>query len=112
MTNDYEPIAGHRPPFVHQLSPGVWRLRVRVQPGARKSEPAGVYGATDEVRARIKLAAPPVDGKANKALTAFVAGRLALKTRQVSLDAGLTSRDKSLIITADNEPEWERIVVP
>ena len=89
-------------------------MRVRVQPGAKKSQTAGLYHAGDSAgaRARIKLAAPPVDGKANKALTAFVAKRLGLKTRQVSLDAGQTSRDKSLLITAEREPDWELMTAP
>lgn len=100
--------------FVSPVATGVWRLRVRVQPGAKKTETAGVYdaGGPCGLRARIKLAAPPVDGKANKALVVFVAKRLGLKNSQVSLDAGQASRDKSLLITTDNEPDWSLMQAP
>ena len=44
-------------------------LTLHIQPGARKTEFAGQHGDA----LKIRLAAPPVDGKANAALIAFVA---------------------------------------
>jgi uncharacterized protein (TIGR00251 family) len=67
-------------------------LTVHVQPGAKKTEIAGLYGDA----LKIRLAAPPVDGKANATLIAFVASRLGLPRSAVSLKSGQTSRHKVL----------------
>jgi len=55
---------------------------------------------------RIRLAAPAVDNKANKALVAFVAASLNLKKSQVSIDRGHASRKKHLVIVSAAEPDW------
>jgi len=67
-------------------------LDVRVQPRASRSEIAGVHGE----RLRILLQAPPVDGKANAALVEFVAGLFAVPRARVTIEHGLTGRDKRL----------------
>ena len=69
-----------------------WLLSVRVQPGAARTEVAGEYGDL----LRIRLAAPPVDGKANKALEEYVARRLGLARSAVTVQRGHTSRTKVL----------------
>jgi hypothetical protein len=51
-----------------------------------------VHGA----RLRIRLQAPPVDGKANAALVEFVAGLFAIPRARVTIEHGLTGRDKRL----------------
>lgn len=56
-------------------------LTLHIQPGAKKTEVAGEHGDA----LKIRLAAPPVDGKANAALIAFVADRLGLAKSAVSL---------------------------
>ena len=70
-------------------------LTLHIQPGAKKTEVAGVHGDA----LKIRLAAPPVDGKANAALIAFVADRLGLAKSAVSLKSGQTSRRKVLEVT-------------
>ena len=67
----------------------VW-LSVHVQPGAKKTQLAGIYG--DAVK--IRLSAPPVDGKANEALCLFLARAFACAPREVSVIRGQTSRQK------------------
>ena len=67
-------------------------LDVRVQPRASRSEIAGLHGE----RLRIRLQAPPVDGKANAALVEFVAGLFAVPRARVTIEHGLTGRDKRL----------------
>jgi uncharacterized protein (TIGR00251 family) len=69
-----------------------WLLDVRVQPRASRSEFAGPHGD----RLRIRLQAPPVDGRANQALVEFVAAACNLPRARVSIDSGLTGRDKSV----------------
>lgn len=66
------------------------RLTLHVQPGAKKTEIAGEHGDA----LKIRLAAPPVDGKANQALLSYLAERFDVPQRQVVLKQGETSRRK------------------
>ncbi|WP_205204109.1 DUF167 domain-containing protein [Azonexus hydrophilus] len=65
-------------------------LSLHIQPGAKRSECAGLHGEA----LKIRLAAPPVDGKANEALLRFLAQRLAIPRQQISLKSGQASRQK------------------
>lgn len=67
-------------------------LTLHIQPGAKKTEFAGLHGDA----LKIRLAAPPVDGKANEALIKFVAETLGLAKSAVNLKSGQTSRRKVL----------------
>ncbi len=67
-------------------------LTLHIQPGARKTEFAGLHGDA----LKIRLAAPPVDGKANEALLKFIADTLGMAKTAVSLKSGSTSRRKVL----------------
>ena len=69
-------------------------LTLHIQPGAKKTELAGLHGEA----LKIRLAAPPVDGKANEGLLRFVAERLQLPKSAVTLKSGQTSRHKVLEI--------------
>lgn len=70
-------------------------VRVHVQPGARVTAIVGTYGDA----LKVKLAAPPVDGKANACLLAFFAERLGIARSQVELAGGAASRRKLLRIS-------------
>jgi len=70
-------------------------LSLHIQPGAKKTEVVGLHGEALKVR----LAAPPVDGKANEALIAFLADILGIAKARVSLVSGMTSRAKRLRIS-------------
>ena len=65
-------------------------LTLHIQPGAKKTEVAGEHGDA----LKIRLAAPPVDGKANAALLAFIAERLGVPKSAVTLKSGQASRRK------------------
>ncbi len=52
---------------------------------------------------RLRIAAPPVEGAANKALTAFVAKSLDLRKTDVSIRSGQTSRIKMLHLAGEPE---------
>lgn len=69
-------------------------LKVRVVPNARRDEVVGVYGEA----VKVKIQAPAMDGKANAALVEFLAERLGVAPRQVTLVLGEKSRDKVLAI--------------
>jgi uncharacterized protein (TIGR00251 family) len=65
-------------------------LALHVQPGARRTEVAGIHGDA----LKLRLAAPAVEGKANGALRAFLADAFGVPLRNVTLLRGETSRDK------------------
>lgn len=70
--------------------PGGVVFRVRVQPRAGRDEVAGVEGGALKVR----LTAPPVEGRANEACLRLLAERLGLPRRRLALVAGERGRDK------------------
>ncbi len=70
-------------------------LSLHIQPGAKRTEVAGLHGDA----LKIRLAAPPVDGKANEALIAFLAKTLGVPKARVELVAGQTSRAKRVRVT-------------
>lgn len=69
-------------------------IDVRVQPRASRSEIAGLHGE----RLRIRLQAPPVDGRANAALVEFLADAFDVPRASVLVEHGLTGRDKRVRI--------------
>ena len=71
-------------------------LAVHVQPGAKKSGVVGEHGDA----LKIRLAAPPVDGKANAALIEFLADRLGVAKSTVVLKSGQASRRKVVEVVA------------
>ncbi|MBI5107678.1 MAG: YggU family protein [Rhodocyclales bacterium] len=69
-------------------------LRLHIQPGAKKTEVAGLHGEA----LKIRLSAPPVDGKANACLIEFLARQLAVAKSAVELISGETARAKRVRI--------------
>lgn len=66
-------------------------LTIRVTPRARKTEISGFMG---DGTLRIRVSAPPVDGKANAALIKFLAKILGVKKSSVEIVAGEKSLSK------------------
>ncbi len=69
-------------------------LKVKVMPGAPHTRYLGEWDG----RARIAVAAPPERGKANQALVDFLAKRLRISKRDISMEAGSASPLKTLRI--------------
>jgi uncharacterized protein len=69
-------------------------LELYVRPGAARTEFAGEHAG----RVKLRLAAPPVDGKANAALVAFLAQYYGVAKRNVRIVAGASSRRKRVQI--------------
>lgn len=82
-----------------------WLITVHAQPGAKKNAVAGLHGET----LKIRVAAPPVEGKANQALIAFVAKALCVPRRAVSVVKGESSREK-LLLVADSAADPARLL--
>jgi len=76
-------------------------LAVRVTPNAKKSAFAG-WTADEKGRPvlLVKLAAPPVDGKANTKLISFLADELDCPKGQITLLRGTSSRQKTVELPA------------
>ena len=70
-------------------------LTIRVTPRARKTEIGGVL---DDGTLRVRVAEPPVEGKANKALIAFLAKVLGIRKNKVEIVAGEKGLDKIISV--------------
>jgi uncharacterized protein len=65
-------------------------LMLHVQPGAKQTTVAGLHGDA----LKIRLAAPPIEGRANDALLRFIADTFKVPLRNVELKQGGQSRHK------------------
>jgi uncharacterized protein len=83
-------------------------LTLHIQPGAKKTEICGEHGDA----LKIRLAAPPVDGKANTALLAFLAKHLGLPKAAVRLKSGDTNRHKRVEIEVSAQQLMKKLVLP
>ncbi len=82
---------------------GVFILHLHVQPGAKKTEVAGLHGDC----LKIRLAAPPVDGKANACLLRALADWFDVALRQVVLKSGEASRRKVVEVSGSSRKPQE-----
>ena len=70
-------------------------LVLHIQPGAKRTEVVGLHGEA----LKIRLSAPPVEGKANEALLSFIAEKFLVPLRGVELLRGGQSRHKMVRVT-------------
>jgi uncharacterized protein (TIGR00251 family) len=75
-----------------------------VQPGAKVTAAVGEHGG----RLKLKIAAPPVDNKANAHLLAWLAAQLGVPKSAVRLVRGETSRQKTVAVCGVDTP-WRDI---
>ena len=80
------------------------RLSVRLTPRASREEIAGFEGET----LRVRVTAPPVEGRANRALVRLLAKRLGLPRGAVRVVTGQTSRSKVVAIDGLDATELRR----
>ncbi len=80
------------------------RIQVRVQPRASRTEVMGFHG--DAIK--IRLAAPPVDGAANRALIRLVASTLHVPRSAVTVRAGHAARRKVVDIVGTSVEQAAR----
>jgi hypothetical protein len=85
-------------------SNGAVTFSVKVVPRASKNQIAGVEGDAIKVR----LNAPPVEGKANDTLIAFLADALDVRRAQVEIVTGHTSRRKVVRVRGVSVQKVER----
>ena len=80
-------------PFFLQTAQG-YLLRLTVVPGAQRTQVVGLYGD----RLKVRLAAPPEKGSANRELIDFLARSLNLPKSSFQLTAGASSRSKVVVV--------------
>ena len=80
------------------------KIWVQVQPNARGNE---VLGEKDGVW-HLKIAAPPVRGRANQELTRFLSDVLQIARSRLEIEKGLTSRRKLIVITGLSPEQVKR----
>lgn len=88
-------------PCLQVTADGGLLLRLHVQPRAAHNQVAGLQGEA----LKLRLTSPPVDGKANKAVIAFLARLLDLPKSCLTLRSGLQSRTKTVRIENADEAQ-------
>ena len=78
-------------------------LLVRAQPGARRNGIVGEIGGA----LKIAVSASPDKGKANEAIAEVLRAALAVKSSQIQLLSGFTSRQKRFLIRGCSKPNLE-----
>jgi uncharacterized protein len=86
------------------MEPRITRLRLRVSPGAGRSQIVGRHGDAW----RVRVAAAPERGKANASVVELLAGSLGLASRAVRIVAGQASRNKVVEVDGLTLDEAER----
>lgn len=70
-------------------------VRLRVSPNARSTGLEGLYG---DAALKLRVAAPPVEGKANAEVERFLAERTGAASSDVRVVRGLSGRDKTVFM--------------
>ena len=83
-------------------------ISVRVTPRSSKNE---ITEVLDDGTIKVKITAPPVDGKANQVLLEFLGKVLGIKANQLEVVAGQTGRDKLITITGLRPEEVQQKIV-
>lgn len=87
--------------------PDGWLLSVHARPGAKRTEVAGLHGDA----LKLHIAAPPLEGRANEELAAFVAKTLNVPKDKVRVVKGGASRRKTVLVAA-READPARLLRP
>ncbi len=93
-------------PCLQVLADGSLLLRLQVQPRASANALAGLQGDA----LKLRLTTPPVDGKANKAVIAYLAKLFHLPQSALIIKSGQQSRSKTVAITGADEQRVRRLL--
>ena len=105
------------PPAVflqHDGKTGDCLIDIHVMPNAPQTKIDGLYGEDGQQALRLRLHAPPIDGKANDALVKWLAKTLGIAQRHITLARGQTSRRKQIRIEACalGKARWDQLLPP
>jgi uncharacterized protein (TIGR00251 family) len=96
-------MRGMNQTWISQSNNGVI-ITVHAVPRAAKDAVQGLHGDA----LKIRLHAPPVDGKANEALISFLSRKLNIPKSNIALKSGANQRRKILMIRGVSKPETEK----
>jgi uncharacterized protein len=82
------------------------RILVHVQPGAARSEATGFKDGVLQVR----VAAPPVKGRANSELIRLLSRLLEVSKSQLAIEKGITSRTKTIAVAGLAQDQAQRLL--
>ena len=80
-------------------------IRLYVQPKTSRSEVIGEYGEDSDVRLKVRIAAPPVDGVANEALIGFLKKTTGIPSSRIHLVRGETAKKKDVLFQGASAEE-------
>ena len=80
------------------------RIQIHAVPGSRGTAVAGMHGSAIKIR----LAAPPVEGRANEELIRFLSERLAMPKSCIHIEHGTSSRAKRVRVDGLDETEAQQ----
>jgi uncharacterized protein (TIGR00251 family) len=100
----------HATSFLHAQKDGSVLVDIHVMPNASSTQIQGLFDGALKVR----LHAPPVDGKANEALRVWLARTLGIAKSGVTLEHGASARRKQLRVAAQiaTAADWSQLNVP
>jgi uncharacterized protein (TIGR00251 family) len=87
-------------------------LAVRAQPGAKKTAITGIYGEGADAQLKIAVQAPPLEGRANSALIAFLAETFDLPKNGIEVISGELSRSKVFLLRGVTLTEVRATLAP
>ncbi len=92
--------------WVRSLSGSQSQIFLHIQPGARRTAFAGLYG---DDRLKLVVQAPPVEGAANQAVIEHISSTLRLPRSRVTIVSGLKSRSKTVLVDLQADEVRSRI---
>ena len=97
--------------MIRETAAGV-TLAVRAQPGAKKTAIVGIYGEGADAQLKIAVQAPPVEGRANEALVAFLADLFQISRARVRVVAGGLNRCKVFLLNGVTAAQARQTLAP
>jgi len=94
-------------PYLQTLADGSLLLKLLVQPKAGRNEVTGLH----DDALKLRLTTPPVEGRANKAVIAFLAKRLRLPKSSFTIRSGLRNRHKDIVIQGCEEQYARKLLL-
>jgi uncharacterized protein len=88
-------------PFLTIKGDGSLLICIYVQPRASRTGLCGIYGDS----LKVAIAAPPVDGRANREIIAYLSALLKIPKKEIAIISGAQSRKKKFRITSFTEGE-------
>jgi len=92
--------------YLATATDGTISIRLHIQPKASKSRIVGIHDGC----LKIAVTAPPVEGKANKAVVKFLADLLGVPVRDVTVKSGAQSRRKLVVVKALGATEIRHVL--